>query len=260
MKIENSFSVWDKKTFKQITTGEVNPAEIAFLSVDKASDFVLDYSAFACLNELWISSKKECLLPDSLGDLPQVKKLIVTKNGYLPQSIGRLKNLNELWLHGAVLTRLPAEIQFVTTNHLNLSFYEKELPPMPMPEVFFEMKNLRSIRLAVCRFSEISHKINQLEDLTELDFGCSLSDLSVFPNLSGLKNLQTLKASGESVQGQRKPNFSLFGQIIEAAKSLPSLKELDLCCWNPRKKADMLAFEEQINDLKKQKPRLNILY
>lgn len=260
MKIENSFSVWDKKTFKQITTGEVNPAEIAFLSVQKASDFVLDYSAFVRLNELWISSKKECLLPDSLGDLPQVKKLIVTKNGYLPQSIGRLKNLNELWLHGAVLTRLPAEIQAVTTHHLDLSFYEKEFLPMPMPEVFFEMKNLKSLRLAVCRFSEISQKINRLESLIELDFGCSLSDLAVFPDLSGLKNLQTLKARGEAVQGQRKPDFSLFPQIMEVAKSLPSLKELDIAFWKPRKKSDILAFEEKINALKNQKPKLTIFY
>lgn len=240
---KNHLTIWNKKSFQELEKGKINPAEIEDLSIQKASNFPVDFSLFTNLKVLSISSKEEYFLPNSLGSLKNLKGLGIGKNCHLPESISQLKNLERLSIDNQVVANPPATLHEVGIKHLNIHFFG-DVEPIPMPEIIFEMKNLQSMRISTARFSEISEKINQLEDLTELDFGCSLSDLSVFPNLSGLKKLQTLKARGESVQGQKKPDYSLFPEVLNAIQSLSSLEKLDLCMWKPRKKADYLAFDE----------------
>jgi Leucine-rich repeat (LRR) protein len=74
--------------------------------------------------------------------------------------------------------------------------------------------------------------------LRELNLGCSLSDLEVFPDLSGLINLKTLIASGEAVQGQKLPPYFLFAQVLESVKTLKNLEVLDISWRRTRKKAE----------------------
>jgi hypothetical protein len=110
-----------------------------------------------------------------------------------------------------------------------------------MPDWIFEMQGLEKISFRVCRFTSVNNKINQLKSLVDLDFGCSLSDVQYFPDLSGLTNLKRLTVRGESVQGQRLPAYSLLPQILEGIKNLGELEYLDLSLWKPKNKTEWLV-------------------
>jgi len=84
-------------------------------------------------------------------------------------------------------------------------------------------------------------KLKQLD----LDVGCSLSDLALFPDLSGLTKLKRLRVRGESVQGQRLSQYSLFPQVLESIKGLKNLESLDLCFWRSKKKSEWLVVDNK---------------
>ena len=96
----------------------------------------------------------------------------------------------------------------------------------------------------MCKFSEYNFEKNQLNSLEELDFGCSLSDLNSFPDLSGLKNLKKLIVRGENVQGQKVPKYELFSKVLESIKNLNQLEELDLSFWRPKNKSERLVIKD----------------
>ena len=63
------------------------------------------------LQTLWLSNNQLRELPESLGKLPNLKRLvIVTTNIQHYPSLGNLQNLTELWLNNNQLTALPAWI------------------------------------------------------------------------------------------------------------------------------------------------------
>lgn len=215
-----------------------------FLDIEKASDCEIDFSCFPSVEELWISSKKRCQIPNSLTQLNCLKKLIIGKNCILPENINQIKSLKELWLNNSDIYNMPETITGADSiTDLNISYYDKDIEPKAMPYWIFEMKGLEKINLNLCRFNEISPRINQLSNLTELNFGCSLSDINIFPDLSGLVKLNKLKVSAEAVQGQRLPSYSLFIQILDGIKNLHQLKQLDLSGWRPKRKAEWLVAE-----------------
>jgi len=239
-----SLSIWDKKSAKQLS----NVAElqdVVFLHIQKASEFDIDFSLFPAVQELWISSKQDYQIPNSFLELQQLDKFILGTNCFLSENIHLLNNLRELWLEEEGILNPPYNIrksESIRELHIlgSLNFF-----PSSAPEWIFEMPRVEKIRFSVCRFTSISEKINQLVNLVDLDLGCSLSDLEMFPNLSGLTKLRCLDVSGESVQGQKLPPYPLFPQVLESIKMLKDLEYLNLSWWRPKKKTEWLVVDNK---------------
>lgn len=223
-----------------------NFAEIKFLDIEKASQYEeIDFSVFVNLEKLWISSKTEYFLPKNFALLPKLKKLILDGNSRLPENINELKTLKELWLNDEGIYNVPESIlKSDSIEILNIFYYPKLSKQKPAPEWIFQLKNLQKLRFSVCKFSEYNFENSQLDSLEELDFGCSLSDLDSFPDLSGLKNLKKLIVRGENVQGQKVPRYELFAQVLDRIKHLNQLEELDLSFWRPKNKSERLVIED----------------
>jgi Leucine-rich repeat (LRR) protein len=243
-KQRKALSIWDKKDLKKLENVD-DLKDVEFLSVQKASELNVDFSPFLSVQELWVSSKQNYQIPNSFLELGQLDKLILCKNCVLPENIHLLKSLRELWLNYENTLNPPYNIrnsQSIKELHILGGL---DSPPRPAPEWIFEMTKVEKIRFGVCRFESISEKINQLTNLVDLDFGSSLSDLESFPDLSGLTNLKCLTVTGESVQGQKLPPYSLFSQVIESIKGLKALERLYLSFWRPKKKADWLVVDNK---------------
>jgi Leucine-rich repeat (LRR) protein len=257
-----SLSIWDKKDLKKLdNVSELQ--DVVFLSIQKASELNVDFSFFPSLQELWIDSKQDYQIPDSFLKLEQLDKFILGKNCFLPENIHLLKSLRELWLKENGVLNPPKNIcksQSIRELHIlgGLDF-----SPFSTPEWIFEMIQIEKIRFSVCQFTSISEKINRLENLIELDFGCSLSDLVSFPDLSGLTKLKRLEVTGESVQGQKLPPYSLFPQVLEGIKTLTNIECLALGYWRPKKKSEWLVVEDKrysIPNIFDRYPNLTELY
>lgn len=142
--------------------------------------------------------------------------------------------------------QLPSDFAKIKTKFLQISYYDKEkFHAIAFPEAVFEMKYLKSLRMSVGSYSEISENINKMQQLTSLEMTCCLSDLQKFPSLQGLINLKELTIRGEAVQGQKLPPYALLKDILEGVKSLQQLEKLDISFWKPRKKTDYLHFEDK---------------
>jgi Leucine-rich repeat (LRR) protein len=177
-------------------------------------------------------------VPVEIERTTKMGKLFIRNKKEFPENIGTL-DVRELWLHGPVILDVPSNIlENESIRELNISFYGKNIAPCPAPGWIFEMRRLEKLSFSVCKFSSFSEKINQLHDLADLKFGCSLSDLEEFPDLSGLKSLKSLSVRGEAVQGQRLPAYSLFPKVLEGIKNLAGLEYLNLSDWRPRKNAE----------------------
>ena len=223
-----------------------NFADIKFLDIEKASQYEeIDFSVFVNVEELWISSKTEYILPQNFAFLPKLKKLILDENSRLPENINELKTLHELWLNDEGIYNVPESIlKSDSIEILNIFYYPKLSEPKPAPEWIFQLKNLTKLRFSVCKFSEYNFENNQLDSLEELDFGCSLSDVRQFPDLSSLKNLKKLIVRGENVQGQKVPRYELLAQVLDSIKNLNQLEELDLSFWRPKNKGERLVIKD----------------
>lgn len=237
----------NKKSYADFLKTSQNLAEIQFLSIDNAHEFPIDFTPFTGAEEIWLVSKAPYNIHPSLGTLPKLKKLIVN-NGILPGTMHRLTGLQELWLKDETLLHLPDHTNQINTESLHI-MYGLAKDPIPCPDAVFNIRGVTSLRIAASPFSEIPDAINHFSRLKHLNFDCCLSDLSHFPNLSGLTHLKELRVRGEAVQGQKKPPYALLAEVLEAIKTLSQLEVLDLSFWKPRKKADYLTIYDKKGSL-----------
>ncbi|MDR2566973.1 MAG: hypothetical protein LBC97_13155 [Bifidobacteriaceae bacterium] len=193
----------------------------------------------------------------------ELKTLYLDDKTAIPDDI-RESGVESLWLRGQCVFDAPEAVtQAAAIRELHLSYWARDFIPRPAPEWVFELEGLERLYFNVNRFSGIGDGINRLTSLVELDFGCSLSDLEHFPDLSGLAQLKSLAASGEAVQGQRLPRHSLFPEVLEGIKGLSQLTTLDLSFWKPSRKADWLVGEDgrrSIPDVFDRRPNLEDLH
>ena len=237
-----ALSIFEKNDVKALSRRS-KLQDITSLYIQNASNLDINFSIFQSLQELWISSKQEYQIPNSFVKLDNLNKFVLGKNCFLPEHVHFPKNLRELWLKKNNIHNPPHNIrQSQSIKELILAYYG-DIEPCPVPEWIFDMAQIEKIRFTVCRFTKISEKINQLENLVSLDFGCSLSDLKSFPDLSGLKKLKHLVVRYENIQGQNRPSNSLFPQVLESIKELNQLESLDLSFWQADKKSILDIFD-----------------
>lgn len=131
------------------------------------------------------------LLPLSLAKLPNLKRLIIEKNGLteLPEVIGQLVKLRSLTYIGNAV-----ENEFIALNKLRdlqaLNLSNNGLKKIP-PEIF-QLENLRELNLSGNPIELLPDEICRLEKLELLDL--SDTKIAIFPDccLTQLKNLSFL--------------------------------------------------------------------
>ena len=190
---------------------------------------VIERAATEGWTELDLSGRELTVLPPEIGNLTQLKKLVIgkyecdkdggilsfsgNKLSALPPEIGSLIQLEELQIFANQLTSLPIEIKKLTNlKFLNLGSNQLS----SLPAEFGQLVNLQTLNLQYNQLSILPAEFGQLVNLQTLDF--SGNQLSSFPAEFGqLVNLQTLDLSSNQLS-------SLPAEIVQ----LVNLQILDL--------------------------------
>jgi GTPase SAR1 family protein len=150
----------------------------------------------------WRSGAKELLLmgmgltevPESLGRLTQLQKLFLGDNRLtsLPEWLGRLTQLQKLDLEGNRLTGLPEWLgQLTQLQQLQLNHN----PLATLPESLGQLKQLRVLNLSGNQWTVLPECLSQLSQLQEMNL--YFNQLTALPESFGnLKNLSNLSISG----------------------------------------------------------------
>lgn len=224
-----------------------NPQELKSIFIDKASDYEeIDFNMIPQIEELGFASKKDYYIPDELVSLKNLKKLSANNHCHLPANIDQFQSLKELYVSEEAIYNVPDSIRNIKSlKDLRIVFDPKNNEPQISPEWIFDVKNIEKLTMSYCRFSEIKINNENANQLEEIDFSCSLSDLKMFPDLSSLKNVKKLNLSAETVMGQKMPPYELFGQMLDSIKNLEQIEELDISFWKPKKKSDWLVIKDR---------------
>ncbi|CAL4993824.1 unnamed protein product [Urochloa decumbens] len=158
-------------------------------------------------------------LPDSIGQLEQLRFLKAERIRNLPESITKLSNLIYLNLHGSSMDELPKSIgELKSLMHLDLSFCDELLQ---LPDSFRNLENLAYLNLSCCfNISGVTELLRSLSRLEHLNMNCCFaSDLEgAFGDLTKLQYLNlSCGPRGKYVSG-----------LSQALVNLTQLRHLNL--------------------------------
>ncbi len=165
---------------------------------------VIEQAATEEATELDLSGQELTALPPEIGNLTQLKKLILgkyeydedgnivdtigNKLSYLPKEIGLLNQLEEFQIVTNQLSSLPAEIGELR-NLQSLNLNSNQLSSLPAE--IGELSNLQYLNLNSNQLSSLPAEIGELSNLQYLDL--SRNQLSSLPaEIGELSNLQYL--------------------------------------------------------------------
>ena len=202
--------------------------------------------------EIKFFEKKLNSIPETIGDLRYLKILNLNNNNltYLPKSLCKLENLEELFLSGNSLYELPESInKLQALKTLSLSTNKLSF----LPENFHRLKNLEYLNLSYNNLYTLPKSIGKLYSLKTLLL--SRNHLYELPESFGqFRSIEILDLS-------KNPLVSLPNSFL----NLITLKELNLSKTNYlRLEVDLFKkfeFLEKLNVGKKPLPReFYILY
>jgi len=221
--------------------------EVTKLIINNESKTVFDFSVYNSLTELFLKVSKDykytyiqrginIKLPKSLKILT-LEGILLNQNNV--DTISDLTNLREL-----IFTK------FKLSGKLNFYFF-KNLTKLEkliisdknsfkvLPESFYSLVNLKTLKVSNTKISSISSKIGNLKNLQKLDL--SINHIDRIPEeLKNLENLEELNLWGNNISRIQKSfenlkNLTLLNcgmnniyEIPNELKSLVNLKELDL--------------------------------
>ena len=254
MKIPHTYTYTEKlkalvifKKPNDIIYDEPYLADVEYLSIDNAYEYNIDLSFFPNVKKLSIFTKNEYKIPDNIVVLKNLNELNTVC--ILPDNIHLLNELEHLTLGGDAIFKVPDTIADSSVKSLVIGYYDKDYQPVPTPEFIYRMRNLENLEFRLCKFNFVNDEINNLENLKSLKFNCSTTDIENFPDISGLTNLKELRIRGENVQGQKRPKYSLFKEILERIVKLPQLEILDIGGWYPKNKKERLESDADKNSI-----------
>ncbi len=129
-------------------------------------------------------------LPESIGRLTNLQELYLANNQLtsLPQSIEQLTNLQGLYLAGNQLTSLPGSVERLT-NLTSLNLYGNQLTSLP--EWICQLTKLQRLDLRRNQLISLPESIGQLINLSSLNLDCN--ELTSLPESIGqLINIQSI--------------------------------------------------------------------
>jgi len=182
--------------------------------------------------------KLQLHLPESIGKLKELEVLSLKscKLRTLPAEIGQLSQLKSLHLNQNLLTSLPSEIgQLKRLEHLKLDYNRLE----SIPTTFGKLASLKQLDLKVNQISKLPPAFFQLTQLEQLSLQANqLTSLS--PQIGQFKKLTHLDISYNQISNlpaeigelQNLTHFNTGGNHLTHLpppfKQLKHLKELDL--------------------------------
>jgi Leucine-rich repeat (LRR) protein/predicted DNA-binding WGR domain protein len=216
------------------------------------------------LEELVLSNSHETkALPDFIFGLANLKRLSIDIHWNAPadklagiSSIGNLKHLEELSIHGSAITGLPAALSGLTQlKKLDLQDNKalkdlaalKDLPELQeldltecsieeLPESFGTLTGLKRLNLSKCQLKALPESFERLKRLETLDLSHNkpLQDVSGLRNLPALERLtlysklRQLPATLGTLTGLRVLELSAKASDVSFLAKLSSLEELYL--------------------------------
>ena len=187
--------------------------------------------------EIIITNSALKMLPESIGDMKSLKKLIVYQNHLksLPESIGELSSLEELHLQRNHIEKLPDSIgKLSSLKTLELSNNKlKELP-----NTIGNLKNLEILGVEVNQLTYLPEEIGNLE---------KLKDIQLYKN-----NLNQLPESIIKLKSLERLNLEK-NELVDIEDSLLNLDSLKVLILrkNP-------CFNRIIQKVKKEKIKVSI--
>ncbi|KAG8089490.1 hypothetical protein GUJ93_ZPchr0011g26997 [Zizania palustris] len=235
------------KPLKMLTTTPTKIRALHFLHSDKTVLHGIAFSSARCLRVLDLSECFVQKLPDSIGQLKQLRYLKAPdiRDQTIPTSITKLSKLNYLNLCGSqrILT-LPESIgRMEGLMHLDLSWCS-QLGELPIS--FGKLKKLAHLNLSNC--SQVSGVSESLGSLTELQYlnlsscrkigklprelgslvGLQYLNLSRSSYLDGVKSIEGLSTLTKLEYLNLSSELSYIGRLPEALGCLIELKYLSL--------------------------------
>jgi len=165
-----------------IKSGQADNIELAFMIASGHGEdvenalFTYWYNSIRGTNLTWDELKnkrrldlynKLTTLPESIGNLTNLEQLwlSLSKLTTLPENIGNLKKLGELWLYNNNLTSLPESIGNLT-NLTYLGLYSNKLASLP--DSIGNLKNLGRLGLSFNQLTTLPESIGKLKNLYRL--------------------------------------------------------------------------------------------
>jgi hypothetical protein len=168
--------------------GKVRDTVILWRALSKAINvsvlFSPDQSLEAQFND-WLAAHKP--------SLAEIKTLILQNNTYqltsLPPQIGKLTQLQELYIDSPLLTEIPAEIEELVNLRL---FSWEQMQPQPIPEALASLHRDCQLILKGTEVAFIDIQVFYTQTLiartNNPDKGPAISDISPFKNLDGVSH------------------------------------------------------------------------